>query len=889
MSLPAGVRRLLRLGDPARDVADELSHHFEHAVAELESRGMSPSEARQEAEHRFGNVAAYRRELERLDEGGMRRRRRTHRVGAAGDVVRHATRALLRAPALSFAIVLTLALGIGANVTMYGIIDRLLLSPPAHVAAPEHVHRVMIEQYEEWRGERRAAEHMAWLDFQDMAAARGLEAAAAWQETRLTVGHGMEARQLDGMAVSGGYFALRGATAALGRLLTEEDDRRDAERAAVISYDMWQRDYGGSSDVLGQSLSFGQAPYTIVGVAPRAMPTLRLQTVDVWLPLQQAVGEDILTTRNWHAFSGVVRVGEGVSAAAAMAEMSLLLRQGRAEQIAAGRFDANARALLTPLLEARGPLARPEVAVAKWLGAVSLIVLLIACVNVANLLLARAVRQRREIAVRLALGISRRRLVGQFLIEGVALGLAGGALALLLTRWLGPLAGALLLPDIAWQELGAPRLLLPLTLGVAALAGLLAAVMPAAQMSKPALADTLRQAATGGRESARTRTALSLAQAALSVVLLVGAGLFVRSLVAVQAVDLGYDMDGLLYVEASFTPGSTTPEERLRLRHELLERLRAHPAMTATTAANTAPFLWVMSNNVRLPGRDSLPRIGSGDHWIYIVAPDYFEMLGVQLVRGRTFTAADASTGANVAVIGETMAAGLWPDTDPLGACMYIDSETDECTFVVGIVRDTKQQHVREEGSAQYYLPLTAEHNPAVMIVRPRPGLERPADAIRSAITQVDSRVRFVTVTPAADRFAPQVRTWRMGAVLFTGFGVLALVIATLGLYAVLAFDVSQRTREIGVRSALGAGRRDILRLILGSAVRVAAAGIAIGGVIAALLAPRLADTLFEVGPRDAVTYAAVAATLLLVAVAAALLPARRATAVDPNQALRAE
>jgi putative ABC transport system permease protein len=889
MSLPEGVRRLLRLRDPGRDVADELSFHFEHAVAELRSRGLTESEARREAERRFGDVVAYRRDLESLDGGRQRAERRTNLRDALADVIRHALRSVRRAPGLSAAIIMTLGLGLGANVTMYGIVDRLLLSPPAHVAAPEQVHRLMIEQYQSWRGERRPAEHMAWLDFEDVAAARGVAQAAAWQEQRLTVGHGMEARQLDGMAVSGGYFALRGAQPSLGRLLSPDDDHAQAERAAVISYEVWQREFGGSPDALGQTLSFGAAPYSVVGVAPRGLTSLRLQNIDVWVPVHHAVSADILGARNWHSFSAVIRVREDVGPAAAMEEMSLLLRQGRAEQIAAGRFDADARALLTPVLEARGPLALPEATVAKWLTAVSLMVLLIAGVNVANLLLARAVRQRREIAVRLALGISRARLIGQLMLEGIILGLAGGVIALLLAHWLGPAVSMMLLPDIAWRELAAPRLLLPLTLAVAALAGALAALMPALRMSRPALADTLRQAASGGRATARTRTALSLAQAALSVVLLVGAGLFVRSLDAVRAIDLGYDMAGLLYVETRFAPGTTTEEERLRLRHAVVDRLWEHPSVQAATAANTAPFLWVISNNVRLPGRETLPVIGTGDHWIHTVSPTYFDLLGIRLLRGRLFTERDAATAANVAVISETMAAGLWPDSDPLGACMYVDRDTTECTLVVGIVRDTKQQHVREEGSAQYYVPLTARHNASVVMVRPRPGAERPDDAIRGAITQLDGRIRFVDITPAADRFAPQVRSWRMGATLFTGFGLLALLVAALGLYAVLAFDVTQRTREIGVRSALGAGRGDILRLVLGSALRVALAGVAIGGALAALLAPRLGDMLFGVGPHDALTYAVVAATLLAVAVAAALLPARRATAVDPNRALRTE
>jgi predicted permease len=797
-----------------------------------------------------------------------------------------------RAPALSLAVVLTLALGLGANLTMYGIVDRLLLTPPPHTERPGELRRLMVEQYQEWRGERSATDILSYPDFAQMTASSRVADAAVWQEQRLTLGQGAAARQIDGAAVSGNYFALRGVRPALGRLLQPADDDVAAERAAVISHAMWQRDFGGASDVVGRTLALGgEAVYTIVGVAPRGMTSLRLAAIDVWLPLRKAVTQDVLDSPNWHGFGAVVRLHEAAAAPATMEEMSLRLRRGRAEHIAAGRFDADARALLTPLLEALGPTARPEARVARWLAGVSLVVLLVACVNVANLLLARMVRQRREIAVRLALGISRRRLIGQLLLEGTLLGLAGGAAALLIAHWVGSALGSILLPDVAWQELGWTPLLPVFAVAAAVTAGLAAAVVPALHAARPDLSDALRQGGVGGltRGTARTRTALSLAQAALSVVLLVGAGLFVRSLDAVRDVDLGYRLDQLLYVETSFMPGTTTPEERLAIRQEVLSRLRAHPAVAIAAEANTAPFMWSMSNNVKLPGRDSLPLIGTGAHWFYTVSPGYFDVLGTRVLRGRAFDERDVTARENVALVNETMARALWPGRDAIGECMLVGSE--ECTYVIGVVPDTRQRHFQEEPSAQYFVPLTPDHirQSRIVLLRPAPGVQQPRDALRAAAASVDPRIRYVSVESARERFEPQERSWRVGATLFSVFGALALAVAALGLYAVLAFDVQQRTREIGVRSALGAGRARIVGMIVTGALRVAALGILLGALAASALAPRLGDMLFETSPHDPLIYGAVALALLAVATTAALLPARRAASVDPNVALRAE
>jgi predicted permease len=758
------------------------------------------------------------------------------------------------------------------------------------VTEPGDVRRVLLERWVEHRGERHATGILSYADFADIAKAPALAGAAAWTDQQLTVGHGMEARILPGLAVSAGYFDVVGVQPAVGRFLHESDYAPDAARAVVISHELWQREYGGAADVVGRTLEFGSTPATIVGVAPPGMLSLRLTAVAVWLPITSALSPEILQARNYWQTNAIVRLREGVTDAAATEQMTLLLRQGRAEQIAAGRFDSTATMITAPLLEARGPLAGAEATVAKWLLGVSLVVLLIAAVNVANLLLARAVRRSRETAVRLALGITRRRLIGQTLLEGVILGLLGGVCALLLSRWTRDALSAALLPNIAWAELGWTPRVLPLALAAACITGLISAIVPAVQSLRHAASMTLRGSGAGGLHQAtgRTRTALALVQAALSVVLLIGAGLFVRSLDAARALDLGYDMRDLHYVDMRYVPGSTDEEERTGIAHAVLDRLREHPAVAAAAAASSGPFNMAISNNVKLPGRDELPVVGSGDHWYYSVSGGYFELLGMRPARGRLLNADDVRHGLRVAVVNETMARALWTDADPIGQCILPGTDT-ECVHVVGVVPDTRQRGIREDAAMQYYVPMSTASRPGVIMVKPRGGGAAARTHLRDAVLALDPRIRMVEVRPASELVAPQLRSWRLGAAMFTGFGALALVVAALGMYAVLAFDVSQRTREIGVRSALGAHRGHIIAMILSRALAVAAAGALLGMLVAALLAPRLTDMLFQVQPRDPLTYAVVVSTLLTAALAAALIPALRATRVDPNVALRAE
>ncbi|MGH7480806.1 MAG: ABC transporter permease, partial [Longimicrobiales bacterium] len=427
----SGVRRVLRIPDVERDLDEELAFHFERTVEELMEDGLSESEAREEARRRFGDERFYRRELWKMDRATAARLRWAGRWEVVTDSVRFALRRMRRAPGFTAVVMLTFALGIGANATMFGILDRLLLSPPAHVADAGGVKRLMVERYVPFTGTREIQDHFSYPDYVDFTRARSFSAVAAHGERRLTVGQGRDALRVDASLVSGDYFSLLGVRPALGRFFSADEARVGGAGVVVLSDAFWQRQFGGERAVLGEVLDFGYGPYVIIGVAPRGFTGEDLDRVDVWLPLAPTTARmrgdtDWIDRRTWYWLRVVGRLAPGAVPSTAEAEATTLHRLGRAEAIEAGDYDAKVEVLAAPLIHARGPLASEESAVATWLAGVSAIVLLIVCANVANLLLARAVGQRRETGVRLALGSSRRRILGQALTESLLLAVVGG-------------------------------------------------------------------------------------------------------------------------------------------------------------------------------------------------------------------------------------------------------------------------------------------------------------------------------------------------------------------------------------------------------------------------------------------------------------------------------
>jgi predicted permease len=901
------ARRILRLRGVERDLQEELGFHVAETVEELMAGGMSREDAEREARRRFGDERRYRARLASIDRAAERRRRWTARLDALGEACRFAVRGLRRSPGLSMGIVLAFALGIGANATMFGAVDRLLLRPPSGIHDPDRVARLWAERHSPFRivagpdqGEgRRPFSSFTYPDYRDLVAASSFSSIAAYGTARLTLGHGVDAREIDARMATASFWEVLGARPALGRFYTAAEDVRGAEPVAVISYGLWQREFGSDPGVVGRELDLGHARYTVIGVAPQGFTGAELTPVDVWLPLHVAAtlrfGSDRFTgSRTWWWISIVARLRPGVPAEAAATEATALHRAGRRELFEKGSERPDPTILPASLIAARGPSPAPEIAVSRWLAGVSLVVLLIACANVANLLIARAIRHQRETAIRLALGISRRRLVGQMLAEGALLALLGAVAALIVTHWSGAFVQRTLLPDVAW---GAPvnRLVVAFVLALTLGAGLLSALIPALQATRRGVAGALRESSGGINLSAtRLRSWLSGLQVALSVVLLVGAGLLVRSLHNVRSIDLGFDAEHVLFARPSFAPGGVGDAERALVLARAAENLSRLAAVERVAVAEIIPFSGGMVTSFRAEGVDSIRSVPSGGPYIYKVGPGFFDVLGLDIRRGREFEETDRKGAPQVAVLNESLAAHLWPGQDPLGRCLYVGEDATACTRVVGVVEDSHRQGIREPEQLIYYVPIAQQiamevSGTETFVLRTRRDPESLADAVRRTIVATDARVRFVESRPLQELIDPQLRSWKLGATMFTIFGALALVVAMIGLYAVLSFDVAQRTREIGLRSALGASPPSIVRIFLARAIRLTVYGTAVGLVAALALAPRIEALLFDTSPRDPATLGAVTLALLLVAAAAATVPAWRAARVDPNIALRAD
>lgn len=893
--------RVLRLGSVRRDVEEELVHHFESTVADLVAGGLNRLEAEAEAARRFGDVSHYRSQLEGIDRGVAAKRRWQERADAARQSVLYAVRSLLRSPALAVGVVLTFALGIGANVTMYGVVERLLLRPPEHIADADMVKRLYVSDYASFMGRRFTSATLSYPDYVQLRSTGAFAGLAAFGTRTVTVGEGLDAVERAAVDVTGNFFALLGVQPALGRFFTEEEDRPGGAQHVVLSWQTWQSDFAGAPDVLGRTIDFGYGAYEVIGVAPPNFTGVDLAAVDLWLPFHvvvaQTMGTEWLEHRGWQFFETVARLEPGVTESAAEAEATSLYATGRAgTEFAAD--DEDPSVLLSSVLSARGPEAPAESVVARLLLIVSAIVLIIASLNVANLLLARAIRQRREIAVRLALGISRRRLIGQIMLEGMLLAMVGGIAALLLAAWGGGVIGRVLLPNVAWDG-GINVRIVVVAAALSVFAGVAAALIPAIQAARGASGDALRQAGAGGvtRSAARTRAGLALVQTALSVLLLVGAGLFVRSLDRVRDSNFGFDPHNLVYSLPRAVRGAITDEELSVIMERGRERLARVPGVRAVGTTNALPFHSSRSVRLRAEGVDSMPTPATGGPYVYEVSPGYLEAMSLAITAGRSLLETDAGASQPVAVVNASMAHALWPNTTPLGRCLYVGNGPDgmaqtRCTEVVGVVEDSRRQEIASETTFQYYMPAAQQQSDAVtriFVVRVAEESPQMLDAVRSAVMELDPRIRYVQAEPMMSRIDPRTRSWQLGAAVFSIFGLLALAVAAIGLYSVLAFDVAQRMREIGVRSALGASSRALIRMIVAQSLRLTSLGVTIGIAVALLLVDRMEPLLFEIPPRDPVTFLLAVATLHIVAALASSLPAWRASRVDPNIALRSE
>jgi len=887
------LRALFARGVMERELDAELRFHVDRETEKLVRQGVPPAEAQRQARVAFGGI-------DRIKDDA-RDQRGVQFLDHLAQDIRYAARGLRNRPAFTAGIVLTLGLGIGANAAIFGVVDRVLFRAPPLLrdqATAHRPYRVRVEAIGEQRSDRNFSFPL-YLDlrrhltdvFSDV---------AAFQTRRLAVGDGAEARELSVTVVSANYFNFFDAVPAIGRFFTaDEDSVPQGVPVVVLSYGLWQSQFGGRN-VVGERLRVDRTLRTIVGVAPRDFVGMSDQGAPAaFIPITSYAfalrGAGYPARYGWTWLETVVRRRPGVSVEAATRALKAVFftnwRAMEAEDPGWGSpEDARLDAILAPVQLGRGPQAGASARVASWVGGVSFIVLLIACANVANLMLARAVSRRREIAMRLALGVSRGRLVRQLFTESLLLAVAGGVVGLLVVQWGGATIGALFLPSEATGSVVTDGRTLAFAAMATVTAAVLTGLVPAWNAGKDDVVSALKASEReGGDRRMRLRRGLLVFEASLSVLLLVGAGLFVRSLNNARGMRLGYDSERVLMAEVNLRGLRLEGPQALALMREFLATAQSAPSVTHAAMAASTPFWSNEGRGLWVPGVDSISTLGR--FILQIATPDYFATMGTRVLRGRPFNKDDRSGAPPVMVVSEGMARRLWPGADALGQCVRLNAPAAPCSTVIGIAEDARMRMFSDDREFTYYVPAAQfeEQNAGTLLMRVNGVAAAQVPALRTRLQALLPAPAYVSITPLARLVDPNYRAWKFGATMFVAFGGLALTLAAIGLYTLIAYDVAQRTREMSVRIALGAHRGDVVRMVIASGLGLVGGGIVIGLAAAAWLAPMMSSLMFRVGPRDPLIFGGVGVSLLVVGVIATAWPAVRASRVDPAEVLRGE
>jgi predicted permease len=886
----------------AAELEEELSFHREQIVRALIARGHSPAEARRAARLAMGN--------ELLMRDASRGVWLWPRLEAVLLDAKETLRGFRRSPAFTAGVMLTFALGVGVNTAMFSFIDQLMLRAPPLLRDPASVHRVYL--YRTVRGVERGTggQYARHADLERWTTS--FSAVAGHALRQLGTGVGQDARELRIGVVSASFFAFFDAPPVAGRYFTVTEDSPPAGApVAVLSWATWQMQYGGRADAIGSTLHIDAVVYTIVGVAPEGFVGLwPLNPPAAFIPVTtyaaSVVGSEWPTTySSAFGLATIVRRKPGVSIDAANADLTNAFRRSYRTQLAAEGdpqvdriAELRPRAFAGSVLQDRGP-ARSNVArVATWLAGVTMIVLLIACANVASLLLTRALAKRRETAVRIALGVSRTRLMLQSLSESTLLAVMGSLLGIGIAVWMSATLRASFLPDTVPVAVATDPRTIMFTVIVSLVVGVFTAVLPVLQARRLTVTDDFKAGVRAGTyQRSHARGALIVLQGALSVVLLVGAGLFVRSLHNVRAVRLGFDADSVLVVEMALRDVTLDSARTVGLRERLLGAALTVPGIEHASLQRAVPFAGMSSWPIFVEGIDSVQQFGRFDH--NAVTPAYFSTMGTRILRGRGIEAGDIAGAPHVMVVGASMAAVLWPGQDPLGKCVRLQDsylfpppETLPCRSVVGVAEDIHTQSLGPETEYFYYYVPAAQFRPqdgGGLFVRASGDPRRVIEPLRRRLQEEMPGTSYITVTRLAENLEGETRSWVMGATAFTAFGLLSLVLAGSGLYSLIAYTVAQRRQELAVRTALGAAAHDLVGLVVASGLRLAVIAVLAGLAIAFIAARRLAPLLFEQSAHDPIVFGIVAGVLLLVSAVASAIPALRGARVDPNAALKAD
>jgi predicted permease len=822
-------------------------------------------------------------------------------VSTVAHDVRYAVRQLAKAPGFAVVAVLTLALGIGANTALFTLGNSILLRPRPGVRGAEQV--VWIAQLNMYDGRPQSTSYPDYLTYRNQLRDIFSDVTAV-DDVWLSVGGGTEPVRVRGQYVGANFFETLGTPIQLGRGFLAEDERvPGASPVAVMSHHFWERRFESDPSIVGRQIVVNGQRLTIVGVAGRGFngPDHEDAWRALWIPLtmmprlQPNAGADWLSSTGLAFLRVLGRLRPDVDAARADAAVATIT--ARLWQADSTNRDAktartfSARAGLAPGMD-------PElVPLTVLAAAVTGVILLIACANVSNLLLGRAVSRRREMAVRLAIGASRARVVRQLLTESLLLGALAGGLALLIATWGAHLIVATMIP--LPLELAPDPRVLGFSIGTAFVATGLFGVVPAVHATRAEAATTLRDGAAGSSASrARLQSGFVVAQVALSLILLVTAGLFLRSVQKAQAVDVGFDAtQRVLALSFDLRLQGYTEDRSKAFVREVLDRSRGLPGVESVALASQAPmsgrlvFTEIALDSDRATPRHAREAASRPPALQTVITPGYFQTLGLPLVRGRDFEARDDAGAPGVAIVSEQLADRLWPGEDALGRRLGITGPGGPYLQVIGVAREAVVTDIRERSSPTVYVPRAQRQEDAdlTLLVRATGDASRFASALRRELRSLDPNLPVYGVQTLAQYRRANMAESRHGSTLLAIFGGLALVLASIGVYGVLAFAVSQRTREIGIRMALGARQREVVGLFLREGIRRTMLGVVIGLVLSFGVARLLASVFLGVTPGDAVAFGGVAGILVVVATLACWVPARRAAKVDPMRALRHE
>jgi len=811
--------------------------------------------------------------------------------------LRFAIRVFLTRPLFTIVAVTSLALGIGANTSIFNLINALFLRP-LPVEKPEELVAV-------YRSESKGSGYSStslpdYIDFQENNEA--FTEIAAHQSIPLSLSIGGEAERIDGGIVSVNYFTLLGVQAAVGRtFLPDLDQNVETNPSVVLSYSLWQHRFGSSADAIGKEITLNSQSFTVLGVAKAGFNGADLETPqEVWIPLAMSAQvmprmNELVKHRDTHWLELFGRLKPGVALEQAQINMTVLAQQLAQEY---PKTNEGWTVTLLPLSQARiWPERRTSIAdFLRLLMAGVVLLLLIASANVANLLLAQSATRQKEISIRLALGATRRRLMCQLLTESLLLSLIGGVAAFFLAIWMSNFIAAFKLPSfnpttlnltLDYRVFGFTFIL---TIITSALFGL----APALEASKPDLISTLKGVpgkARTGQSMLNLRSLLVIFQVALSFFLLIGAALFVRSLQRAQAAPLGFVPDKVMLASIDLSLQNYNEQKGKLFYQQLIERLNTLPGADSASLASVIPLGRTrMARSIIVEGQSGSASGGPIEVNANVIAPAYFQTMGIPLLSGRDFGTADGEASLKVAIVNEAMVRRFWPDSNPIGQRFRLSNQNGPLVEIVGIAKDSKYRTLQEEPRASFYLPHLQHYQPRMTIhARSLEGPSNLAGAIRKAIQHLDGNIAVFDVKTLPEQLDVSLSQARMAASFFSIFGLIALILATIGVYGVMCFYVAQRTREIGIRMALGAQQSDVLKSVLRQSLTLVLTGIIIGVAASLALTRVISSLLYNISPTDPVAFSAIALLLAAVGLTASYLPALRASNVDPMIVLRHE